>query len=274
MAQQEKITVLCTVYNGEKYFDRAIPSILAQTYRNFDFIIINDGSEDNTLKMLNEIALKDSRIKIYSPGRLGRGEALNYGINVADTELIAFQDFDDRSYPQRLEKQVNYMQKNLRVAWSCGYSYAINEFRNTSILRKLPLEHDSIVKEMVYQIPWDMTLVICKKEAIIETIKKGFVNFDQEDLIMVTQLIKNGWQTGNITSVLGEHIEHQNSFFNANNSYLERQKSLRKVQRELIGELSLSKWNYIYIHFRHIYAYLPNSLKRLIIRINTLIRSN
>ncbi|MDZ7898029.1 MAG: glycosyltransferase [Arcicella sp.] len=149
---------------------------------------------------------------MYSPGRLGRGEALNYGITITNTELIAFQDFDDNSYPQRLEKQVSYMKKNPRVAWSCGYSYAINDFRNTSILRKLPLEHDDIVKEMVYQIPWDLTLVICRKKALTEIQKVRFINSDQEDLIMVINLIKNNWKIGNITDIIGEHFEHKTAF--------------------------------------------------------------
>lgn len=275
MINQEKITVLCTVYNGVKYFDRAIPSILSQTYRNFDFIIVNDGSDDDTLQMLNEVAKNDSRIKIFSPGRLGRSGALNYGIDIAQTELIAFQDFDDISYPERLEKQVIFMQANLRVAWSCGYSYAVNDFRKTSVLRELPLKHHDIVKEMVYQIPWDMTLVMARKTGVYEALKDGYPTSKEgvEDLKLVVKIVKSGWQLENIDDILGEHLEHENSFFNANNSYLERQKSLRKVQSQIIKELKLPKWNYTYLIFRYIYAYMPNSVKQFVIRINTLMRS-
>jgi glycosyltransferase EpsE len=76
----KKLSVVTTVYNGEQYFDRAIPSILNQTYSDFEWIIVDDGSTDATPQLLAEVAKKDARVKVLSPGRLGFTKALNYAI--------------------------------------------------------------------------------------------------------------------------------------------------------------------------------------------------
>ena len=66
-----KVSVVTTVYNGEPYFDRAIPSILQQSYRDFEFILVDDGSTDRTLDRLREVEALDSRVRVLTPGRAG-----------------------------------------------------------------------------------------------------------------------------------------------------------------------------------------------------------
>ena len=113
---QKLISVIMSVYNGEKYLVQAIDSILNQTYQNFEFIIIDDCSTDNSSHILQEYAKKDSRIKIIKKekniGIKGFIENLNLGISIAKGKYIARMDADDISLPERFQKQVNFLEKN------------------------------------------------------------------------------------------------------------------------------------------------------------------
>ncbi len=106
-----KITVLMPVYNAEKFLASAIESILNQTFRDFDFLIIDDGSTDRSVDIIRSYS--DARIRFYiNEHNMGISGTLNKGIGLAETELIARMDADDISYPERLEKQVGYMMAN------------------------------------------------------------------------------------------------------------------------------------------------------------------
>jgi glycosyltransferase involved in cell wall biosynthesis len=110
------ISVVMSVYNGQKYLCESIDSILNQTYENFEFIIINDGSEDNSLEMLLEYQTKDNRLLIVNQNNIGLTRSLNRAVKLAASEYIARQDADDISLPTRLKKQLNYMESHPEVA--------------------------------------------------------------------------------------------------------------------------------------------------------------
>src|SRR6187397_2012165 len=102
------VTVLMSVYNAEKYLREAIDSILNQTYRNFEFIIINDASTDGSEAIIN--SYKDERIRLISNSQnLRLTASLNKGIDLAKGKYIARMDADDASLPERLQKQVTFM---------------------------------------------------------------------------------------------------------------------------------------------------------------------
>lgn len=104
------VSVLMTAYNAEKYIEDAISSILNQTYKDFEFIILNDGSTDNTLKIIQ--SFKDERIRIINDGKLGYYKAKIKLINEARGKYIAIMDADDICYPNRLSEQVNFLNTN------------------------------------------------------------------------------------------------------------------------------------------------------------------
>src|SRR3989338_1388536 len=101
------VSVIITSFNAEKFIYQAVKSILNQTYENFECHFVDDGSQDRTVEIIQDV--HDPRIRIHQPGRLGRGRALNYGIKQSHGELIAIQDADDVSHPRRLELQVQTM---------------------------------------------------------------------------------------------------------------------------------------------------------------------
>lgn len=105
-----RVSVLMPAYNSEKYIATAIESILNQTFSDFEFIIINDGSTDNTAKIVRQYARQDPRIK-FIDNKKNRGliAVLNMGLDLCTGEYIARMDSDDVSRPQRFELQVEYM---------------------------------------------------------------------------------------------------------------------------------------------------------------------
>lgn len=109
-----KISVVMPAYNAEKYIGQAIESILNQTYSNFEFIIINDGSNDKTKEVI--LSYKDDRI-IYLENERNFGivVTLNKGLEKANGEYIARMDADDIAEPNRFEKQIKYLDKNIEI---------------------------------------------------------------------------------------------------------------------------------------------------------------
>jgi glycosyltransferase involved in cell wall biosynthesis len=106
------VTVLLPVYNAEKYIRSAVQSVLAQTFTDFEFIIINDGSTDGSLLILQQLASNDPRIILISRPNTGYIAALNEGLAKARGEFLARMDADDLCLPTRFAKQVAYLTAN------------------------------------------------------------------------------------------------------------------------------------------------------------------
>ncbi len=109
-----KISVIMPVYNAEKYLREAIDSILSQTYEDFEFIIIDDGSKDSSPDIVRSYT--DKRIKFYiNEHNMGVAATLNRGLDLAEGEYIARMDSDDISLPTRFEKQIQYMESHPNI---------------------------------------------------------------------------------------------------------------------------------------------------------------
>jgi glycosyltransferase involved in cell wall biosynthesis len=134
-----KITVLMPVYNCELYIQEALESILHQTYSDFEFLIVDDASNDETVSIIKKY--DDPRIQlIEKPLNTGYTNSLNYGLTIAKGKYIARMDGDDISFPERFFKQVSYLEANPDVVL-CGTSYKI--IGNNKKL-SFPENHDAI----------------------------------------------------------------------------------------------------------------------------------
>ena len=102
-----RVSVLMSVYNETSYLRQSVQSILDQTFLNFEFVIINDGSTDDTQKILETFA--DPRIRIIRQPNTGLTKALNRGLKLCRGEFIARIDADDLSMPDRLEQQLAFL---------------------------------------------------------------------------------------------------------------------------------------------------------------------
>jgi hypothetical protein len=103
------VTVLMPVYNGADYLAESIDTILGQTLGDFEFLIIDDGSKDGSPGILQAYAARDPRIRLVRQDNMGLAATLNKGLSMARGELVARQDQDDLSAPDRLEKQFAWM---------------------------------------------------------------------------------------------------------------------------------------------------------------------
>jgi GT2 family glycosyltransferase len=104
-----------SAYNAATYIDESVSSILAQTFRDFEFIIINNGSLDQTRSILDRYRKLDSRIRLYYHEQEGLAPALNYGFRLARGRYIAVMDSDDFSLSRRLEMQLDYMERHPEI---------------------------------------------------------------------------------------------------------------------------------------------------------------
>ena len=260
-----KVSVVTSVYNGEPFFDRAIPGILGQAFDDFEFILVDDGSTDGSLGRLHELAARDQRVRVFAPGRLGAAAAYNFGVAQATGEYIARQDFDDRSYPDRLRLQVALLDADPALGLVGGSYVLVDERRGERYVRMPPTEHAAIVAAMARYVPIAHTVATFRRRAWEEVGGYPVVN-NLIDLRFYLRVARAGWHFGSVPEVLGEHYVHDSSFFHRSLKYTERQRDLARVQAQAVRELGLPRWMYLYSLGRHAYAYIPPALKRMVRR--------
>lgn len=124
-----KISIIVPVYNSEKYLCRCIDSVLEQTYSDFELLLVDDGSKDNSGKICDEYATKDHRIKVFHKENKGVSSARNFGINVAIGEWVIFIDSDDYFTPKALYLLLNAAIDNNVFISSGNYWFEKNNVR-------------------------------------------------------------------------------------------------------------------------------------------------
>lgn len=138
------VSVLMPVYNREEYVRAAVESILSQTFGDFEFIIINDGSTDGATDILREYAAKDDRIVLIEQENMGYVRALNRGLEVARGALVARMDSDDIAFAERLSIQTRYLAEHPDVVAVGGQAVAIDEDGSELYRISRPVAHATI----------------------------------------------------------------------------------------------------------------------------------
>ncbi len=139
-----RITVLLPVYNAGAFVDDAVQSILAQTFTDFELLCIDDGSTDGSVARLDQLAVGDSRIRVIHQPNAGLVQTLNRGIAEARGELIARMDADDIALPDRLAKQVAFLDQHPAVAVVGGAAAFFNAKGLTGQVLAHPAEPEAI----------------------------------------------------------------------------------------------------------------------------------
>lgn len=132
-----RVTVLMTVFNDERFVGAAIESILGQTFTDFELIIVDDGSRDGTPAILARYQSLDDRVSVIRQENAGTTRAANHGLAHARGEYVARLDSDDRSFPDRLQIEVDFLDAHPDVALVGGGSEIIDEEGNTVGLRNV-----------------------------------------------------------------------------------------------------------------------------------------
>ena len=132
----EKISVIVPVYNVEQYLERCVDSIINQTYKNLEIILVNDGSTDNSGQLCDELAKRDSRIKVIHKENGGLSDARNVGIDVAEAELIGFIDSDDYIDEDMYELLINNLKAANADLSMCGHYDVYNNVPESQVSDK------------------------------------------------------------------------------------------------------------------------------------------
>jgi glycosyltransferase involved in cell wall biosynthesis len=149
MSHTPKVSVVMPAFNAEKYIAEAIDSILSQTFTDFEFIIINDGSTDGTAEILESFARRDSRIQIHHQQNSGVAESMNFGCQVATGKYVARMDADDISLPARLAKQVAYLDRHHEIGLCGTWIYSFRDSEESLV--RYPQEPDIALCTLPFQ---------------------------------------------------------------------------------------------------------------------------
>jgi len=161
-----KITVLMAVYNGGHYLDAAIKSVLNQTFLDFEFLIINDCSTDDTLACIH--SFDDKRIKVHNnQHNIGQTGSLNIGLRLAKGHYVARIDADDVAFPHWLEKQVAFISNNPDYSVVSAYVVVIDESNKIRTIYKTPAHREDIILRSLFASSINHVGSLLKKEDVL-----------------------------------------------------------------------------------------------------------
>jgi glycosyltransferase involved in cell wall biosynthesis len=161
-----KVTMLMSVYNGARFLREAIESILGQTFRDFEFLIVDDGSTDDSREMI--LSYCDPRVRLVINDRnVGLPRSLNRGLDLAQGEYVARQDADDISESARLAKQVAFLDSYHDVALLGTWYRKIDEGGRIIGDRQLPCDHVRIRWCQLFFCPFVHTAIMLRKSPVL-----------------------------------------------------------------------------------------------------------
>lgn len=197
-----------SVYNGEKYLSEAIESILNQTFKDFEFLIINDGSTDSSREII--LSYDDYRIKlIENDNNIGLTKSLNKGVDIACGKYIARMDADDISMPERLEKQVDFMENHEDIAVCGSWFSVIDDKGNILSEVKTQINHEFLFFELFFKNPIGHATTIMRK-SVIEHIGRYDPDYVvTQDYYLWFRIIESGYKIHNIDRVLIYYRKHE-----------------------------------------------------------------
>ena len=163
------VSVVMPVFNGDRFIDKAIQSILDQTLKNFEFIIINDASTDKSLQIINKYKRKDKRIKLINNRKnIHMSRSINLGISKATSGLIARMDQDDIAFSNRLEVEYNFMRSHPNITIIGSNIITIDEFDRVIGKRTYQTKSDSLKRTMLRYSPFAHPTVMMRKKVFDE----------------------------------------------------------------------------------------------------------
>jgi glycosyltransferase involved in cell wall biosynthesis len=240
------VTVLMSVFNGEQYLKDAIDSVLNQTYQDFDLLIMNDGSTDNSLAIIQ--SYKDPRIKLITNDQnLGLINSLNKGISLIQSDYIIRMDSDDICLPNRIEVQVNFMDAHPAVGASGSHYFQLKEDKHFEI--DLPMSSKEIKAFLIFNCPLAHPTTIIRKQ-VLDTyhIKYETGYLYSEDYYFWLQLSKVS-QLRNLKDCLIYYRMHANQITGNPTKAKERRDTVTKIRSVSLEELSIQYTaNEMHIH--------------------------
>jgi len=197
------------VYNGAKFVGNAIKSILNQSYKDFEFVIVDDGSTDNTVDVINQF--KDKRIKLIRNQHLGLQKTLNIGLKESNGLYIARMDADDESLPERLKLQKEFLDNNPLISCVGTRIIAVFDDKNVSKISWRPKTPVATKFISLFETPIFHPTAMCRSEII----KRYGYNESlprSEDYDIWSRMLADGLKITNLHQPLLTYKIHKESF--------------------------------------------------------------
>lgn len=267
----KKVSVIMSSFDSAKFLKKAIESILLQSYSNFELILIDDASTDDSKEILRTYAETDSRIiPIFNKENLGLTRNLNIAISLSQSEYIARMDADDIALPTRLEKQVNFLDSHVHIDLVGSAAIDIDENGEKIQLRKSPQTHNEIIKLLPKANPMTHSTVMFRKEKFE---KIGFYNEayrTTQDYEMWFRAAGYGLKFHNLQDVL--------LYYRMDNNYHKR-KSFKyrlydcKLRLECYQHIQLPIFKYYYAMIPIILGLVPENIYSSIKKLDPRVRN-
>ena len=238
-SDKPKISVLMPVYNGDQFLDKSIKSVLNQTFNNFEYIIINDGSTDDSLKVIQ--SYEDSRIKIINFSKnMGIAAALNNGLNAAKGYYMARQDQDDISLPDRFMLQIEYLENNDIDLVDTNFIFIDENDKYIQDYEKRYFSPDETLSHLFF---YEMvhSSIMCKRSLFT----KNNIHYRKrptEDYDLFIRLAKAGMRAGRLDKKLIKQRKHPSSMCGSDWDNIKKDIDLMRI--ELVRDLGIEPTNY------------------------------
>lgn len=256
-----RVTAMITVYNGEGFVADAVQSLLAQSLRDIEVLVVNDGSTDNTAAVLDSIG--DPRLRVVHLPRTGRAGALALACREARGRYVANLDADDVSFPQRLEKQAAFLDAHADHAWvGCGEEQADSR-RGEHHYRTYPADDADIRRQSAKCIPYCHSGVMFRRSLVEEG-----VNYDPAQPYLIDfeffLRVAERYKVANLPAVLVRRHVRGESFFQSRYKTTRQNLRLARLCAQAVRRFHLPLGFYAYPLARLVYPYMPDGLKRRI----------
>ena len=239
--EKEKVSIIVPMYNAEKFIGKTIESVLAQTYQNWEMLIMNDVSTDNSLAIVSLYAKKDERIKIVNTEKnVGVVKGRNFLIDLASGKYIAFLDADDYWHNEKLEKQIKFMkEKNASISCTEYTRVKENEEKINDVIIKEEISYNDMLKNNYL----GCLTVIYDAEKIG---KRYFKELEKnEDYVLWLEIVKD------VNTIYGlkENLAYYRVLDNSRSSNKVKTAKVRWEIYRKIEKLSLLKSIYYFLHY-------------------------
>ena len=239
--EKEKVSIIVPMYNAEKFIGKTIESVLAQTYQNWEMLIMNDVSTDNSLAIVSLYAKKDERIKIVNTEKnVGVVKGRNFLIDLASGKYIAFLDADDYWHNEKLEKQIKFMkEKNASISCTEYTRVKENEEKINDVIIKEEISYNDMLKNNYLGC---LTVIYDAKKIG----KRYFKELEKnEDYVLWLEIVKDV----DIICGLKENLAYYRVLDNSRSSNKVKTAKVRWEIYRKIEKLSLLKSIYYFLHY-------------------------
>lgn len=257
------VSVVITTYNEAEYIESALDSLLAQTLEDVEIVVVDDGSEDDTVERVR--AYDAESIRLLERAHVGRSAALNCGIRHADADYVAIVDPDDPSRPDRLEVQYRFLESRPEVG-AVGSAYeAVDRIRGERYVRHYPTEHEEIVAAMAKYIPIAHSSMMARTDAIEAA---GYYDESADAIVDLDLLLRIGqhYRLANLEEPLIRREIRPDSSFHSMYTPLKRRLRLLSLNMAAVDAFALPWYYRAYPPLHLLYSVLPARLKRPIRR--------